>query len=82
MGELINETPVPKKYLNKKQIVFDAVYVPYKTRFLREAKEAGATIIHGTAMLLHQGLAQFELYTGKKAPGDAMRKVLHKHLKI
>ena len=63
-------------------IVFDAVYVPYESRLLREAKEKGAKIIHGTEMLLHQGLAQFELYTGHKAPENAMRKVLHKHLKI
>ncbi len=82
MGEHEKKTPVPKKFIQKHHIVFDAVYVPYETRFLREAKEKGAKIIHGTEMLLHQGLAQFELYTGKKAPEDAMRKVLHENLKI
>ena len=82
MGENVNKTPVPKEFIQKHQIVFDAVYVPYETRLLKEAKEKGAKIIHGTEMLLHQGFAQFELYTGKKAPEDIMRKVLHKHLKI
>lgn len=82
MGQYENKTPVPKKYIQKHHIVFDAVYVPYDTRLLREAKEKGAKIIHGTEMLLHQGLLQFELYTGKKAPEDAMRKVLFKHLII
>jgi len=78
MGEYKSKTPVPKKFIQKHHIVFDAVYAPYETKFLKEAKEKGAKIIHGTEMLLHQGLVQFELYTGKKAPEDVMRKVLHK----
>lgn len=82
MGEQINETSVPKEFIKKDHIVFDAVYVPYETRFLKEAKENGATIIHGTEMLLHQGLVQFELYTGHKAPEDVMRKVLINKLNI
>ena len=82
MGELKNKTPVPKKFLTKNHLVFDIVYVPFQTRLLKEAKEKGAKIIHGTEMLLQQGLAQFELYTGRKAPENVMRKVLHKHLKI
>jgi len=82
MGELENKTPVPKKFIKKHHIVFDAVYVPYETRLLKDAKEKGAKIIHGTEMLLHQGLAQFELYTGKEAPENVMRRELHKYLKI
>lgn len=81
MGEQINETPVPKEFIKKDHIVFDAVYVPYETRFLKEAKEAGATIIHGTEMLLHQGLVQFQLYTGHKAPEDVMRNILSNSFK-
>ncbi|CAN5173730.1 shikimate dehydrogenase [soil metagenome] len=82
MDELSDETPLPKKYIQKHHIVFDAVYSPYETRLLREAKEQGATVIHGTEMLLHQGVSQFELYTGRKAPIDVMRNVLMEKLKI
>lgn len=82
MGEQINETPVPKEFLKKEHIVFDAVYVPFETKLLMEAKEKGATIIHGMEMLLHQGLVQFELYTGQKAPEDVMRNVLLKNLSL
>ncbi len=71
-----NETPLPKQYITKKQIVFDAIYAPFETRLLREASEQGAKIIHGAEMLLYQGTAQFELYTGRKAPEDVMREVL------
>jgi shikimate dehydrogenase len=56
--------------------VLDAIYSPYETKLLQDAKEQGATIIHGTEMLLHQGVAQFELYTGKKGPVEVMREVL------
>lgn len=77
-----NETLVPKQYITKKQIVFDAIYTPYETRLLREAKEQGSKIIHGIEMLLHQGTAQFELYTGRKAPEEKMREVLEKELRI
>ncbi len=71
-----NETPIDKKFITEKHIVFDAIYIPYETRLLREAKEKGAKIIHGTEMLLYQGLEQFRLYTGRQAPEEEMRKVL------
>lgn len=71
-----DKSPLPKKYITKSQIIFDAIYSPYETRLLKDAKEKGAKIIHGTEMLLHQGTAQFELYTGRKAPVEVMRKVL------
>lgn len=74
-----NETPLPKQYISKKQIVFDAVYNPFETKLLKDAKEQGAMIIHGTEMLLYQGTAQFELYTGRMAPVEEMRKVLEEH---
>ncbi len=75
-----NETSLPKKYINKKQIVFDAIYTPFETRLLREAKQKGARIIHGVEMLLHQGIAQFELYTGRKAPVKVMKEILEKQV--
>lgn len=70
------ETPLPKKYITDKHIVFDAIYVPYETRLLKEAKEQGATIIRGIEMLLYQGTPQFTLYTNHNAPEEVMRKVL------
>ena len=79
MESQINETPLPKEFIQPHHIVFDAVYVPSETRLLREAQEQGATIIRGSEMLLYQGVAQFELYTGEKAPVEVMRNVLTKH---
>ena len=74
-----SETPLPKEYIARHHIIFDAVYVPYQTRLLSEAEEKGATVIHGTEMLLYQGMEQFKLYTGYDAPEDILRNVLMKH---
>ena len=46
-------------------MVFDAVYVPRMTRFLREAMESGTTIVSGLEMFIRQAAGQFEIFTGK-----------------
>ncbi|MCX7996385.1 MAG: shikimate dehydrogenase [Patescibacteria group bacterium] len=76
MGDQKDMTPIPRHYLRSHHIVFDAVYTPRKTRLLVEAAQAGARVIYGADMLLHQGTAQFTLYTGMPAPVDVMRSVL------
>jgi len=78
MGDKKNQSPVFKKYLNKNQIIFDAVYTPRKTKLIKDALSVGARVIYGYEMLLYQGLAQFELYTERVAQEDAMREVLEK----
>jgi len=49
--------------------VFDMIYDPAETRFLKLAKERGAQIIPGIEMFVHQAARQFEIWTGKPAPG-------------
>lgn len=73
-------TPLPKEYMRTGQIVFDSIYVPYDTKLLIEAHEQGAQVVHGTEMLLQQGVAQFKLYTGYDAPEDVMRLALQEAL--
>jgi len=45
-------------------LVFDAVYTPKMTRLLKEAEEAGATIVTGFEMFIGQAYGQFENFTG------------------
>jgi len=66
-------TPVPARLHRPGTIVFDMVYDPLATRFLREAQAAGCTIIDGLEMLLSQAIVQFEAWTGLEAPVEAMR---------
>jgi shikimate 5-dehydrogenase len=61
-------------------LVFDAVYNPMETRLLTEAKASGALTVNGVEMFVRQAVAQFELWTGMKAPADAMRKVVQERL--
>jgi shikimate dehydrogenase len=78
----IDETLVPQQLLENIPAVMDIVYAPSETRLLREAKEAGCATVNGTHMLLFQGVAQFELWTGHKAPVEVMREKLISHLRI
>jgi hypothetical protein len=50
--------------LNAYSLVFDAVYTPRVTRLLKEAEEAGATVVSGLEMFIRQAMKQFALFTG------------------
>ena len=71
-----DQSLVPASTLSRFSVVMDIVYAPLETKLLREAKEAGCQTVDGTAMLLYQGVAQFELWTGEKAPVDVMQQKL------
>ena len=72
----IENSPVPDVILSEFKVVMDIVYAPLKTRLLATAEKAGCEIINGLEMLLYQGVAQFEMWTGEKAPVNVMRKAL------
>jgi len=75
------ETPVKREFLRRDLVVFDIVYDPPETRLLREAKAIGAKTIDGLSMLIHQGAASFEIWTGLKAPIEVMRKAALKKIR-
>ncbi len=77
----IENSPVADSVLPQFQVVMDIVYAPLKTRLLATAEKAGCEIINGLEMLLYQGVAQFEMWTGEKAPVDVMRNALLKSLR-
>lgn len=56
--------------------VVDLVYDPLTTTVLLAARERGLRTVDGMGMLLHQGAAAFERWTGVSAPIDAMRRAL------
>ncbi|WP_232701014.1 shikimate dehydrogenase [Halobacterium wangiae] len=80
VGMETDESPVPADALHADLAVLDAVYTPLRTRLLRDAEAAGATTVDGAWMLLFQGVAAFELWTGRDAPVDAMNRVLRARL--
>ncbi len=56
--------------------VMDIVYKPIETELIAQARSAGARVVAGGRMLLYQAASQFELYTGQKAPIEAMDRAL------
>lgn len=56
--------PVHFSIDGNKRVVADVVASPPDTRFLHEAKEAGATTLDGLGMIVHQGAIGFKLWTG------------------
>lgn len=65
--------PFPAALLGEKHVVLDAVYRPGGTPLERAARERGAEVLPGEALLLHQGALAYELWTGKRAPAGVMR---------
>ncbi len=62
--------------LSPNTVVMDVVFLPPRTRLLQLAQGAGYRTVEGARMLLHQACGQVELYTGCKAPIQAMEKVM------
>lgn len=62
----MDETPFDGEWFNKQTIVFDAVYNPEQTLFIKQAREAGCSTITGVEMFVRQAAEQFELFTGTK----------------
>lgn len=62
------------------QTVFDIVY-NRETELLQDATRAGARIIDGVPMLVHQGALSIEIWTGRKAPIDVMEEALREELR-
>ncbi len=70
------ELPVDPRRLPRDAGVVDLVYVEGGTPLVRAAREQGLRVADGWTVLLEQGAAAFELWTGRAAPRDAMRAVL------
>lgn len=58
-------------------IVVDVPYSPAETKMRKMAKEAGCKTMNGLGMMLFQGSAAFELWTGKPMPIEYMKDILH-----
>jgi 3-dehydroquinate dehydratase / shikimate dehydrogenase len=69
------ESPLNENEINT-QYLFDMVYDPAETRLMEMARAGGAQIIPGIEMFVQQAARQFEIWTGKPAPGDEMLRVV------
>ena len=59
----INEAPpLPYEYLNSNHLLFDLIYNPSETLFMKKAKLQGAQTINGYQMLVYQAEKSWELW--------------------
>ena len=70
---------LPMASLRPGVAVFDAVYRPRETLFLRAARERGCVCVDGVGMLVHQGSAALSRWLGRPSvdmPIEAMREAV------
>ena len=63
---------VPLEAFHPNLLVYDLVYNPVETRLLQEARRRGCRTLTGVKMLVYQGAAAFERWTGIWPPTDVM----------
>jgi shikimate dehydrogenase len=69
-------SPIDRRFLKSGMYVYDLVYNRLETALVRDARLAKAHAVTGIGMLLYQGAIAFEIWTGRKAPLDVMKKAL------
>ena len=72
--------PVVWQDLKASAFVYDIIYTPAHTRFLREAAAHGYTILNGEEMLVGQGAAAFARWTGQEPDLACMLDALRREL--
>ena len=79
-GPADGKSPILEDLIPGDCLVYDIVYNPEDTPLLKAARHAGARTLGGLPMLVYQGAAAFELWTGQPAPVEVMFKAARKAL--
>ena len=66
--------------LRQARAVYDMIYRPAETPLLKAARIAGCKTANGLGMLLHQGAKALEIWSGKRAPVEVMRRALEQNV--
>ena len=66
MDKLKDQSPINLQQISDSDsIIYDLIYNPAKTVFLREAEQLDLNIINGLPMLIGQAEESFKIWTGK-----------------
>ena len=57
-----NKPEIPYQFINKNHVLFDLIYNPLETQFLKIGKTQGAKIINGYDMLIYQAEKSWEIF--------------------
>ena len=69
-----DQSPIPKTFLHKDIFVFDIVYNPIQTQLVKDVMATKGEFLPGYFMLIHQAMAQFELFTGVRPSSDDVKR--------
>ncbi len=72
----LDRSPFNKEAINHFMVVFDTVYNPENTLFIKQAREAKARVITGVDMFVRQAAYQYKLFTGRDASTALMRRTI------
>ncbi|MFM8414015.1 MAG: shikimate dehydrogenase [Planctomycetota bacterium] len=72
----VDQTPFEKEHFRPYMVVFDTVYNPENTLFIKEARAAGCRVVTGVEMFVRQAAIQFRTWHGVEPPVAVMREAL------
>lgn len=69
------ESPITDEpFFKKAAVVYDLIYTPQETLFMRLAKGQGVAAYNGLKMLLYQGVAAYEMWNQVSVPEEVVEK--------
>lgn len=80
IGMGTDQAPCDLALIHSQQIVADLVYHPLETTLLAAARDAGARVVDGLGMLVHQAAIQQQLWTGIRPDPIMMRAAAEREL--
>lgn len=75
MHPQVSRSPLEADELNCR-LLFDTIYRPQRTKLMQLAARRGIEAVSGVEMFIAQGTAQWEIWTGERAPVEPMRRAV------
>jgi shikimate dehydrogenase len=72
--------PIPPELVGGQHWVFDAIYTPLETEFLRDARRKNLRVIRGSELMFYQALDAFEIWTGRQPEEERLYALLQAQL--
>jgi len=67
---------IPWDSIRKDTIIYETIYEPLETTFLKKARSQNFDPIAGISLLVYQATTAFKIWTGREAPLEAMEKAV------
>lgn len=75
-GKFEGETPITAEWMKNAKLIYDLVYIPQETEFIKQAKSLGIPTIGGLEMLLAQAVEQQRIWTELNPPLEEIKRIM------